>query len=379
LQGTVILNDTTQSTNIQEVTVIKTPNFPMDITQKLITWYQKNHRLLPWRNTRDPYKIWLSEVILQQTRINQGLDYYLKFVENYPSVNHLANAGEDEVLKLWQGLGYYSRARNLHKAAKIIQKDFGGEFPRIVDQIKNLPGIGDYTAAAISSIVFGEPLPAIDGNVLRVISRLFAIEEPIDSSNGKKKVEQVLQLLIDRQKPGIFNQAVMEFGATWCKPQNPDCPNCIFAAECMAFSAKIVDKLPVKAKKSVQKVRYFYYLNIHLIDENNRLVYLRKRSESDIWRGLYDFPLIETAEEVTMDCLINDPRWMEIFLNTKPVIEKVSGKFTHILTHQKISARFIETEIETPLSNKAYVAVKPGMINKYPVPRLIEKYWQTEK
>lgn len=351
----------------------------MDISQKLIVWYQRNHRQLPWRNTRDPYKIWLSEVILQQTRINQGLDYYLKFVENYPTVNHLANADEDEVLKLWQGLGYYSRARNLHKAAKIIQKDFGGEFPRIFDQIKDLPGIGDYTAAAISSIAFGEPFPAIDGNVLRVISRLFAVEEPIDSNNGKKKIEQVLQLLIDKQNPGVFNQAVMEFGATWCKPKNPDCPNCIFATECMAFAGKIVDNLPVKAKKSAQKVRYFYYLNIHLVDENNRLVYLRKRLESDIWRGLYDFPLIETAEEVTMETLFDDLRWVEIFSNAKPVIKKVSGKFTHILTHQKIIARFIETEIETPLNNNAFVAVKPEIINNYPVPRLIEKYFQSEK
>jgi A/G-specific adenine glycosylase len=351
----------------------------MDITQKLITWYQKNYRRLPWRNTRDPYKIWLSEVILQQTRINQGMDYYLKFVENYPTVNHLANADEDEVLKLWQGLGYYSRARNLHKAAKIIQKDFGGEFPRIFNQIKNLPGIGGYTASAISSIAFGEPFPAIDGNVLRVVSRLFAIEEPIDSNSGKKNVEKVLQLLIDKQNPGIFNQAVMEFGATWCKPQNPDCPNCIFTSECLAFTGKIVDNLPVKAKKPAQKVRYFYYLNIHLVDENNRLVYLRKRSESDIWKGLYDFPLIETSGEVTMDCLINDPRWLEIFFNTKPVMKKVSGIFTHILTHQKIIARFVETEIKTPLNNNAFVAVKPEMINNYPVPRLFEKYFQSEE
>lgn len=351
----------------------------MEITPRLMNWYLQNHRDLPWRNTRDPYKIWLSEVILQQTRINQGTDYYLKFVENYPTVNHLANAAEDEVLKLWQGLGYYSRARNLHKAAKIIQKDFRGEFPRIIDQIKNLPGIGNYTAAAISSIAFGEPFPAIDGNVLRVISRLFAVEEPIDSSNGKKKVEQVLQLLIDRQNPGVFNQAVMEFGATWCKPQNPDCPNCIFAAECMAFSGKIVDILPVKAKKPGQKVRYFYYLNIHIVNENNRLIYLKKRSESDIWKGLYDFPLIETSEEVKMDALINHPLWLEIFSDATPVIKKVSGNITHILTHQKIITQFIETEIETPLSNKAFVAVKSEMINKYPVSRLIEKYWQNEK
>jgi A/G-specific adenine glycosylase len=349
----------------------------MEITPRLMNWYQQNHRDLPWRNTHDPYKIWLSEVILQQTRINQGTDYYLKFVENYPEVNKLAVAPEDEVLKLWQGLGYYSRARNLHNAAKIILQKFKGEFPRDFDQILKLPGIGPYTASAVASIAFGEPRPAIDGNVLRVISRLFALDEPVDSSIGRKKIEKVLLLQIDKNNPGTFNQAVMEFGATFCKPQNPDCQNCIFSAECMAFSLKIVDRLPVKEKKPEQKMRFFYYLIINRVKENEKLVYLHKRTKSDIWKGLYDFPLIETSNEIAIEALVSDPQWANIFSNAKPLIKKVSAKYTHLLTHQKIIARFIETEIDTPIIDGDFIEVKLDLLNNYPVPILIEKYLQS--
>lgn len=351
----------------------------MDITQKLITWYLQNRRNLPWRNTRDPYKIWLSEVILQQTRINQGWDYYLKFIENFPNVNSLAAAAEDEVLKLWQGLGYYSRARNMHKAAKTICETYDGKFPEKYEQILKLPGIGPYTAAAISSIAFGQPTPVIDGNVQRVISRLFAIRETITSKAGNKNVKEAMDLLIDNNAPGIFNQAVMEFGAVFCKPRNPDCSSCIFHDKCLAFAKNIVNDLPVKEKKPEQKIRYFYYLNVVRVEGDNRFVYLKKRTQNDIWKGLYDFPLIETTEEVPVDNLIEQPLWAEIFSDASPVIKKVSGKFTHILTHQKIIARFIETETKTPLITEKFVAVKPEMIAKYPVPRLVEKYFQHEK
>lgn len=350
----------------------------MEITQKLVAWYLKNHRDLPWRNISDPYKIWLSEVILQQTRINQGLNYYQKFVENYPTVTHLANAPEDEILKLWQGLGYYSRARNLHKAAKIISKEFKGEFPQHFNQIINLPGIGPYTAAAISSIAFGEPFPVIDGNVLRVISRLFAIGESVDSGTGRGMVNEVLKIIIDKKNPGIFNQAMMEFGATWCTPQHPDCQNCIFVSECLAFLQKKVDTLPVKSKKPKQKVRFFNYLDIGLVKENNRFVYLRKRTGNDIWKGLYDFPLIETSEEVSPEVLMTDLRWMEVFAGQNPVVTNVSKQFIHLLTHQKIMARFIEIQIDTPLIIENFVELNAGLMSKYPIPRLMERYLKNE-
>lgn len=348
----------------------------MDITQKLINWYLQNRRNLPWRNTSDPYKIWLSEVILQQTRVNQGLEYYLKFTQKFPNLKSLADASEDEILKLWQGLGYYSRARNMHKAAKTICETNNGKFPENFDQILKLPGIGNYTAAAISSIAFGQPTPVIDGNVQRVISRLFAIQETITSKAGLNHVKEALNLLIDKNLPGVFNQAMMEFGAVFCKPRNPDCSSCIFKDKCLAFSKNIVNDLPVKEKKPEPKTRYFYYLEIAYPEGNNRFVYLKKRTENDIWKGLYDFPLIETTVDLAVDNLIDHPFWSELFSTSTPVIKKVSGKYTHILTHQKIIARFIESEITAPLITEKFVAVKSELIDKYPVPRLIEKYFQ---
>src|SRR6056300_1490745 len=232
----------------------------MIFSNKLILWYLQNKRDLPWRKTKNPYHVWLSEIILQQTRVAQGLDYYLKFIDAFPTVNHLANADESTVLKLWQGLGYYSRARNLHFSAKYIVKELTGEFPKTYKEIVKLKGVGDYTASAIASMCFNEPTAVVDGNVYRVLSRYFGIDTPINSSKGVKEFKAMAQELIDRNNPAIFNQAIMEFGATQCKPKNPDCGNCPFQNSCVAFGYNHIDALPVKNKSARAKKKYFNFL-----------------------------------------------------------------------------------------------------------------------
>lgn len=246
----------------------------MDFSTQIIEWYRTNKRDLPWRKTKNPYQIWLSEIILQQTRVEQGLSYYLKFIEKYPSIKDLANAPQDEVLKLWQGLGYYSRARNLHYTSKVITDKYKGEFPATYKEILDLKGIGEYTAAAISSFSFNLPYPVIDGNVYRVLSRVFDIDTPIDSTLGKKEFKELAYELINKNNPSEYNQAIMEFGALYCKPQSPDCENCIFTSTCLAFKTKKINELPVKSKKLKQKNRYFNYLVF--IDED--YTYLKKEN-----------------------------------------------------------------------------------------------------
>lgn len=350
----------------------------MNFSQSLIKWYHHNKRQLPWRETNDPYKIWLSEVIFQQTRIEQGLEYYLKFIERFPTVQHLANASEDEVLKLWQGLGYYSRARNLHAAAKTIIKKFDGRFPDNYSHILSLKGIGPYTAAAIASIAFNLPHPVVDGNVSRVISRWFAIEEPINSLVGRKKIEAAVLELISGHSPGTFNQALMEFGALYCKPKNPDCESCIFNMSCLAYQKKLVSKLPLKIKNQPPKKRFFNYLFIVSGEVGQQKVCIKKRPEGDIWQGLYDFPLIETESEADTKNLVESPAWQQVFDGTKPIIEKVSREFRHQLTHRQILARFIKVIIKGNflLPTNTYIHIELNNLVDYPVPRLIEQYLQ---
>ena len=327
---------------------------------------------MPWRNTKDPYKIWLSEVILQQTRVNQGWDYYLQFTEKYPTVSKLAAASEHDVLKLWQGLGYYSRARNMHHAAKEIVKNHKGKFPADYESVRALKGVGDYTAAAITSISYNLPYPVVDGNVLRVYSRVLGISDPIDSTLGKKKIWEAASELLPQKNPGTYNQAIMELGAMCCTPKNPNCEECPIQSACYAFSHKLTDKLPIKQGKIKQRERYLNYL---IIANGNKIV-LRNRVEKDIWKGLHDFPCIESASALSPKKLLASKEWKKLFLGSTPVIENVSEAYIHILSHQRLNANFIKVNLKKPLKKlpENCFWVEKKTIEKYAVPRLIERY-----
>ena len=259
-----------------------------NISDILLDWYARHGRDLPWRRTRDPYRIWLSEVILQQTRVAQGMDYYLRFTERFPDVGSLAAAPEDEVLKLWQGLGYYSRACNLHAAARQVAERFGGVFPRSYDEVRSLRGVGDYTAAAVCSAAYDAPCAVLDGNVFRVLARLFDIDLPIDSTAGKRTFAELAQTQLDMRCPGRYNQAVMDFGALQCTPAQPGCADCPLAARCLALAAGTVAERPVKQAKTKVRDRWFNYLHVTCGDRT----LLRRRGEGDIWQGLYEFPTV---------------------------------------------------------------------------------------
>ncbi len=347
-----------------------------DFGEKLINWYIINKRDLPWRNTSDPYKIWLSEVILQQTRVDQGVSYYLKFVAAYPTVQDLASADEEEILKLWQGLGYYSRARNLHKAAKEVVHLFDGIFPRTYNEIKSLKGVGDYTAAAIASFAYNLPHAVVDGNVYRVLSRYAGIQTPIDSTIGKKQFSQLANELLGNHSPHDFNQAIMEMGAIQCKPSQPDCIKCPLNLGCYAFENKQVDQLPIKAKKTKIRNRFFHYLVIG--DENE--FFIRKRKEKDIWNGLHDFPMIESSEKVEENAVINGTEWKKQFEKQEVLSISVSKEFKHILSHQHIYAKFyrIKTNLKCfKETEQNWKKVDEESVKEYAVPRLIEEYIKT--
>ncbi len=338
-------------------------------SDRIIGWYKENHRVLPWRDTKNPYYIWLSEIILQQTRVAQGLPYYNAFVKSFPTVNHLAKASLEQVLHHWQGLGYYSRARNLHKCAKIVAEDFNGSFPNSYNELIKLPGIGPYTAAAIASIAFQEPVAVVDGNVFRVLSRIFEIEEDIASPQGKILFTKKANELIDAQQPDFFNQALMEFGALHCLPKNPGCDECIFSKQCGANQKGLQKILPVKSKKLKVKSRFFYYI----ILKTKGKILMKQRSEKDIWHGLYDFYLIETSKAVRSKKIIAlDP----LFKNSEIISE--TKKVTHLLSHQKLHIKFIEVSLP---GVKEFVLKKAGLklfaqtrINSLPKPIIIQRY-----
>lgn len=344
--------------------------------EKLLQWYDINHRILPWRSTSDPYKIWLSEIILQQTRVDQGLNYYLKFIDKFPAIEDLAHAGEDEILKLWQGLGYYSRARNLHKTAKTVCHQHGGIFPKTYHEILKLKGVGPYTAAAIASIVFDEPKPVVDGNVMRLVSRWYAIDEAVNSASGINQIKEILTQLIDKNQPGKFNQAMMEFGAGFCKPKNPDCFQCIFKDQCLAFQKNKVAILPRKNSTVKVKNRYFNYLFINFIQDGEIFTFLKKRQENDIWKGLYEFPLIETLHETGIMELLRNNEEMIPGSPDQLVIESISKKYLHKLTHQRINSCFIKMEFNGLPGENSYLYLKIPLttIRTYPVSRLTDKY-----
>ena len=333
----------------------------------LITnWYRLNKRDLPWRETNDPYKIWLSEIILQQTRVDQGLSYYNKFLDEFPNIDSLAKANEQQVLSLWQGLGYYSRARNLHFTAKTISNELNGQFPQSFELLKKLKGVGEYTAAAIASFSFNEAVPVVDGNVYRVLSRVFNIEIPVDSAQGKKIFRELASELISKENPGEHNQSIMEFGALQCMPAKPKCSNCVLSTKCLSLAQNTIAFRPVKSKKIKVKNRYFHFLVL----VNQTEIVLQKRMEKDIWQHLYQFPLTETdGPEI--------PTELNFRLKSKNA-NYISEECIHILSHQKIHARFYKFELTDTILHQEYTTINFKDLHQYPLPRLIDKFLEAD-
>ena len=348
----------------------------MSLSQKLDTWYDDFGRSLPWRGIDDPYRIWLSEIILQQTRIEQGRDYYRRFVETFPTVAALAAASEEQVLRLWQGLGYYSRARNLHAAAIYIMNECGGVFPTTYEGILKLKGVGRYTAAAIASFAFRLPHPVIDGNVYRFISRLYGIATPIATDAAYSEFESLLLKKIDRRRPDRFNAALMDFGSLQCKPQ-PDCSVCPFADECVALRTGRVDMLPVKAKKAKPKDRWFYYFDLRWRENGVEYTMMEQREGKDIWRGLYQFPLMETEKELSDKELTKAAtEFIKNSFQVSPFTFHLSPSFLHQLTHRTIHALFLKAElaVKPPRFPEKTRVLAIGEIKNIPVSRLIDRY-----
>lgn len=347
----------------------------MAFLSTLESWFDEHGRTLPWRGIDDPYRIWISEIILQQTRIEQGRDYYLRFIDALPTVTALANASEEQVLRLWQGLGYYSRARNLHAAAQYIKDECNGVFPSSYNGILQLKGVGRYTAAAIASFAFRLPHPVIDGNVYRFISRLRGIATPIGTDSAYNEFEALLLKLIDHDRPDRFNAALMDFGALQCTP-HPDCTACPFAGECAAYLTDRVESFPVKALKAKPKDRWFYYLDLRW--QGKRIMQLR--TNKDIWRGLWEFPLLETDHEITDidELTARAHRFVEETFDIPPLTFLLSHPYIHQLTHRTIHALFLQADLlDKPavLPENARLA-DAGEIKKLPVSRLIDKYLQ---
>jgi A/G-specific adenine glycosylase len=338
----------------------------MNFNNELISWYQLNKRDLPWRHTTDPYVIWLSEIILQQTRVEQGLPYFQKFLEKYADVSSFAAAPEDDILKLWQGLGYYSRGRNMLKTARMVQEQYGGVFPSGYDELIKLKGIGAYTAAAISSFSADEPQAVVDGNVYRVLARYFGIEEPINSPKGKKLFQQTANELLNLQFPGLHNQAMMEFGAMLCKPKNPACGNCPVRTGCYAFLHNATGTLPVKLNKVKVRQRFFNYF---LVTDGDTVL-MNKRDERDIWANMYDLPLIETSELLDPGELISLPAVKDIFGENIKIAE-ISIIKKHILTHQRLFVRLytIENQPIKLIDSWFYTPIKN--LQKLAMPKII--------
>lgn len=341
-----------------------------DFSSKLIKWYAFEKRDLPWRKTKEPYHIWLSEIILQQTRVAQGLPYYQRFTETFPTVFDLAQADEEQVLKLWQGLGYYSRARNLHHTAKKIAFEQDGVFPKSYAELLKLKGIGDYTASAIASICYSEPCAVVDGNVYRVLARVFGIDIPIDSSEGKTFFKSLANNLLHQPNPGMYNQALMDFGAIQCTPQSPDCQKCIFSETCVAYVQQNANELPKKIGKTKIKKRFFNYL---VFIDNQNFTSLIKRTQKDIWQGLYEFPLLETERDFSEKEVTNELK-KQGFFDFK-IYQHTENPIIHKLSHQHIFARFWIIEIAKIIDNK----IDTKQITTFPVAVLtanfIKEFW----
>lgn len=336
----------------------------MNFSRSLIEWYGYNKRDLPWRNTKDAYKIWISEIILQQTRVDFGLKYYLKFLQKFPTIYDLSDAKENEVLKAWEGLGYYSRARNLHFTSKFIVDNLNGKFPNTYLEILSLKGIGTYTAAAISSFAFKLPFAVLDGNVIRLLSRYFGIKVPFDTSRGKKLFQQLSQELLNENVPDLHNQAIMEFGALICKPKLPKCDICHFNNLCYAHNYNLVKKLPIKQKKIKIKKKYINYLII----KNNNFCFVKKRNEG-IWTGLYEFPKIETEDSL----FVPNSKNFSKYLKNKCSIIRCSDIIIHKLSHQHIYAKF--WHLRSDVNHlESCIKVRFNKLYNYPFPTLILNY-----
>lgn len=342
----------------------------MNFAQTLLNWYHHHKRDLPWRSTSDPYIIWLSEVILQQTRVEQGLPYFHKFVDNYPRVQDFAAATEEDILKHWQGLGYYSRGRNMHKTAQIVMEEHAGYFPTSYEHLIKLKGIGEYTAAAISSFAANEAKAVVDGNVFRLLARYFGIDEPINTPKGKRIFTEIANQLIDNSQPGTYNQAAMEFGALQCKPRNPNCEICPLKTGCSALNEDRVNELPVKLKTPGLKSRYFNYL----VFAKNRQILMQKRVGKDIWHNLHEFPLVETNEHFNAHKLICQPDFIANWGSVK--LKTVSGPVKHLLSHQKIHAQFIELEASCEMNIGGAFWIDIEQANELAQPKLIFDYFK---
>lgn len=346
------------------------------LQKQLLNWYLLNKRDLPWRNTSNPYIIWLSEVILQQTRVQQGLPYFLSFVNKYPTVKKLALAPNDEIMKLWQGLGYYSRARNMHTTAINIYSHYNDIFPNNYNELLKLKGIGTYTAAAIASFAFNQKIAVVDGNVSRVLSRLFAIDEPVNSNSGKKIFEELANSFLNLKEPALHNQAMMELGALICKPQNPLCHDCPLQNKCLAFIQQTQNDYPVKIKKAAVKKRYFNYF--YFLVQHQTAIH--KRKAGDIWQNLYDLPLIELNENVSLDQLIIEitkSGWF-IPLNKESLYLALQTK--HVLTHQHLFAKFWIVNLpDYPALTKEFFWLNPTQLKEYAIPRLFDKFLNEQK
>lgn len=331
------------------------------VQTQLATWYEQHHRILPWRETRNPYCIWISEIILQQTRVVQGYEYYMRFLERFPDVQTLAEASEDEVMLYWQGLGYYSRARNLHYAAQQVMNIYGGVFPDNYKDVRSLKGVGDYTAAAVCSFAYNQPYAVVDGNVYRVLSRLYDEDTPIDSAIGKKLFQQQAEALLNRDNARLHNQAMMEFGALQCTPQSPNCAICPLQEVCLSYRHQTQKWLPVKQKQTTLKERFLNY--IVYVHDGQTLIYQRK--EKDIWKHLYEFPLYES------DHLWNETEVQTLLPSGRLV--KASKELIHILSHQRLHARFfvVETDQLTPAAGQQQIGL--SHLSDYALSRLTQR------
>ena len=338
---------------------------------KILTdWYKQNKRDLPWRVNNDPYYVWVSEIILQQTRVDQGINYFIRFIDRFPNIDSLANAPENEVLKVWQGLGYYSRARNMHKAAQQVMSGFNGYFPKTYIDIENLKGVGSYTASAIASISYGLPFAVVDGNVFRVLSRIFGIETPIDSTTGKREFTKLANTLLDKPNPGTYNEAIMEFGALQCVPRNPNCNSCPFQVQCVAFNKAEISKLPVKANKTKIRHRYFNYLYL----KHEKSIYLEKREQNDIWKNMYQLPLIESLNALSIEELLSSEEFKSLFKKPGVIIDSVGGEIIHLLSHQRLHVKFIEISLLHSETHPTWLKIPLETVSEYPVPRLIDNF-----
>jgi A/G-specific adenine glycosylase len=338
----------------------------MNLSDELIQWYLKNKRDLPWRNTTNAYIIWLSEIILQQTRVEQGMPYFYRFLEKYPDIKAFAAAEEDEILNLWQGLGYYSRGRNMLKTARQVVDEYGGEFPVEYEQLIHLKGIGEYTASAISSFSANQAKAVVDGNVFRVLARYFGISEPINSTKGKKLFQDVANDVLNKDNPGLHNQAMMEFGAMLCKPKNPDCNICPARPDCYAYNNNAIADLPQKLKKTKIKERFLNYIVV----TDGDTILMNKRGEKDIWANMYDLPVIESGHRLTAEEVLSLPEFKSYFGENNKIINTYPIK-KHVLTHQHLHAQFIHIE-NTPIKlEQKWFYIDVNILENIAMPKII--------